>query len=291
MKLGKVLFVMLLVGSTVALGQAQGIPCERTAPSLSEPCKDEKATKVTNDKAAKQKAQQNWDKEIPPSTNSLGRPLLKNLAADQKAIWASPSRLRLQDATWLVPLGGLTAALFVTDRQFSKHLSNSPHRLDRSSKVSNLGAAALVGGAGGLYLWGKVTHDEHRRETGFLSGEALLNALAVNSLIQVAAGRERPFQGGGGGNFFQHGNSFPSNHAAAAWSVAGVIAHEYPGPLTKLLAYGLASAVSTSRITAKKHFPSDVLVGSAVGWFIGQQVYRAHHDPELGGVPGKPFQS
>jgi DNA-binding PadR family transcriptional regulator len=33
----------------------------------------------------------------------------------------------------------------------------------------------------------------------------------------------------------------------------------------------------------KEHFSSDVLVGSAVGWLIGYEVYRKHHDSELGG--------
>ena len=30
-------------------------------------------------------------------------------------------------------------------------------------------------------------------------------------------------------------------------------------------------------------FSSDVVIGSALGWYLGRQVYRAHHDPELGG--------
>jgi hypothetical protein len=221
--------------------------------------------------------------------NSLGLPLLKHIAQDQKAIWTSPSHLSFQDATWLVPLGGLTAGLLATDRETSRHLSNSPHRLDRSRTLSNFGAASLVGAAGGLYLWGKVTHDDHKRETGLLAGEALLNGLAVNTAIQLATGRERPSQDFGRGRFGQNGRSFPSNHAMAAWSIASVIAHEYPGPLTKVLAYGLASAVSASRVTGKEHFPSDVLVGSAIGWFVGQRVYRAHHDPELGGGSWETF--
>jgi len=52
-----------------------------------------------------------------------------------------------------------------------------------------------------------------------------------------------------------------------------------------LAAYGLASAVTLTRVTGKQHFPSDAFVGSAVGWYLGRQVYRAHHDPELGGGP------
>ncbi|MBI3404992.1 MAG: phosphatase PAP2 family protein, partial [Acidobacteria bacterium] len=116
-----------------------------------------------------------------------------------------------------------------------------------------------------------------------LAGEALLNSLALSTTIQYATGRARPLEGGGSGNFGRGGTSFPSNHAAAVWSLASVIAHEYPGPLTKILAYGMASAVSVSRVRAKEHFPSDVVIGSAIGWFVGQQVYRAHHNPGLRG--------
>src|SRR5206468_8999003 len=89
--------------------------------------------------------------------------------------------------------------------------------------------------------------------------------------------------GNGHGAFFRGGNSFPSEHSILAWSAAGVFAHEYPGPLTKLFAYGLASAVTLTRVTSNQHFASDAFVGSALGWYIGRQVYRAHHDPGLGG--------
>src|SRR5260370_37805736 len=47
----------------------------------------------------------------------------KRFLEDQKQIWTSPARLRFSDTDWLVPLSGITAGLFVTDRDFSKHLS------------------------------------------------------------------------------------------------------------------------------------------------------------------------
>src|SRR5579862_8439007 len=74
-----------------------------------------------------------------------------------------------------------------------------------------------------------------------------------------------------------------------AWSAASVIAHEYPGPLTEVLAYGAAAAISTSRVLAGQHFSSDVVVGSAIGWLIGREVYRLHHDPELCGGGWNPL--
>src|SRR5207302_3532535 len=66
-------------------------------------------------------------------------------------------------------------------------------------------------------------------------------------------------------------------------SVAGVVAHEYPGQLTKIFAYGLASVVDISRVKALQHFPSDVLVGTVIGNLVAQNIYSRHHDPELGG--------
>ena len=215
--------------------------------------------------------------------NSVGLHLLKNIAADQKALWIGPKNLRWVDADWLVPLGGTAAAMFATDTEYSKHLSNSPNRIKFSKNVSNYGLVSIVGIGGGLYLWGHLTHDDHKIETGILAGEAAIDSLVPIYGLKYAFGRERPLQDNYRGRFGQGGVSFPSEHAAAVWSIASVIAHEYPGPLTSLFVYGLASAVTASRINAKQHFPSDVLVGSAIGWLEGMYVYRKHHDPRIGG--------
>jgi Capsule assembly protein Wzi/PAP2 superfamily len=215
--------------------------------------------------------------------NSVGLHLLKNIAEDQKAVWIGPKNLHWVDANWLVPLGGAAAAMFVTDTEYSKHLSNSPNRIKYSKDLSNYGLASMVGIGGGMYVWGHLTHDDHKIETGILAGEAAIDSLTPVYAMKYAFGRERPLQDNYRGRFGQGGVSFPSDHAAAAWSIASVIAHEYPGPLTSIFVYGLASAVSASRITAKQHFPSDVLVGSAIGWLEGMYVYRKHHDPRVGG--------
>ncbi len=207
----------------------------------------------------------------------------KDFLLDQKQIWTSPSRIRFSDTEWLVPMAGVTAGLFVTDREFSRHLSHNPTTISHYKTYSTAGVGALVGGAAGMWLLSYTSHNEHWRETGFLAGEAALNSLVAVEAMKYSFGRERPFQRDSGGHFFQGGTSFPSEHVAAAWSVAGVIAHEYPGPLPKLFAYGLASFVSYSRIRGQQHFPSDVFIGSVLGNLIAQQVYTRHHNPELGG--------
>ena len=218
-----------------------------------------------------------------PDGNGAG--LFGRFLADQRAIWTGPAQIRFSDMTWLVPAGGLTAGLLVTDRDFSAHLSHDPNAMSHYNTLSNAGLAALIGGAGGLWLMGHASHNKHWKETGFLAGEASINSLVAVEALKYSLRRQRPFQGNGSGAFFQGGTSFPSEHAAAAWSVAGVIAHEYPGPFTKIVAYGLASLVDYSRIRSRQHFPSDVFVGGIMGNLIAQNIYSRHHDPELGGAP------
>jgi hypothetical protein len=210
--------------------------------------------------------------------------LVKDFVGDQKGIWTSPRRLSLDDTEWLVPFAGITAGLFVTDRQVSGHLAADIKTQQHYRSIATDGAFALAGVGGGLAVWSAFSHNEHQRETGFLSGEAAIDSLVVVEALKYGFQRERPYQGNGAGHFLSGGTSFPSEHAAAVWSIAGIIAHEYPGRLPRLFAYGLATTVSIARIRSRDHFPSDVLVGSAIGYLISQYVYSKHHDPELGGA-------
>jgi Capsule assembly protein Wzi/PAP2 superfamily len=273
--------IALAALESIALSFTCSARAQEQVSTVSERATDESGgAKVGSEKSA-----DNLEPILSPgeNENSVGLHLLKNIAEDQKALWIGPKSIRFDDADWLVPLGGATAAMLVTDTDLSKHLSNSPNRIKYSKDLSNYGLASIVGIGGGLYVLGHLTHDDHKIETGILAGEAAIDSLVPVYGMKYALGRERPLQGNYRGQFLQQGVSFPSEHAAAAWSIASVIAHEYPGPLTSLFAYGLASGISASRITAKQHFPSDVLIGSAIGWLEGMYVYRKHHNPELGG--------
>src|SRR6266850_4361431 len=121
----------------------------------------------------------------------------KRFLEDQQQIWTSPAKIRFSDTQWLVPLSGITAGLFVTDTDFSKHLSQNPTTISHYKTLSNAGMAALVGGAGGMWLLGHASHNEHWSETGFLAGEAALNSLVAVESFKYTLRRERPYQGDG----------------------------------------------------------------------------------------------
>jgi hypothetical protein len=220
---------------------------------------------------------------------------------DQKAIWMSPLHLKTRDAAWLAPLAAGTLAALATDHRILRHVGSSP--IPHSNSFGNYGVAALAGSAAALYFDGylrrsfgkdrgeyglgpSAAEDRlHRRESGWIAGEALVHSAIVNESLKLVFQRQRPNAGIDGSGTAARA-SFPSEHATAAWAVASVLAQEYPGPLTKLLVYGAASGISVSRITARQHYPSDVVVGSALGYLIGRYEYRAHHDPSLPGARG-----
>ncbi|HUJ94120.1 MAG TPA: capsule assembly Wzi family protein [Terriglobales bacterium] len=213
-------------------------------------------------------------------------PLMKHLANDQRWFWTRPLELKKPDVfKAFVPFAGFTGLLIASDSWIAKQVPDKPDQLNRSKTISDYGVYSLLGAAGGAYVWGHLTHNDHLIETGFLAGEAALNSTLAAYAFREMTQRPRPYQGNGNGSFFQGGTSFPSEHSAVAWSVASVVAHEYPGPVTKIMAYSLASAVTLTRVTSKQHFASDAFVGTALGWYFGRRVYRAHHDPEIGGAP------
>lgn len=210
-----------------------------------------------------------------------------NVLRDQKNIWSSPFKARIQDLNWIVPIAGVTAGLINADAELSSRIDTTGTFARHAGTISNAGVALALGGAGGLYLLGKFKTDDRQREAGTLGIEAGADSLIVTEALKLVARRERPTNGTGQGRFFKNGSllnsSFPSAHAMITWSVASAISHEYPGRLTQAFTYGTATVVSLARVYGKDHFPSDVLVGGIAGWLIGREVYASHHDPEIPG--------
>jgi hypothetical protein len=210
-----------------------------------------------------------------------------NLLKDQGAIWSSPARIRDKDFGYLVPLGLMVTVAMTTDHQvMSEKVSQDKSFNDKNTKASNVLVSPFIAAPIVMYGAGHLAHSDHARETGILTGEALVDSLVVEQGMKLIFLRERPTVDGTRGKFFQTSvgvdGSFPSNHSMLAWSSAAVLADEYPSRLNTLAFYGVATGVSLTRVLGQQHFPSDVLVGSAFGWMIGHYVFKKHHrwDPE-----------
>jgi len=215
-------------------------------------------------------------------TPSLEKQFFKNILRDQKAIWTTPLSLHKADAKWMIPSGIGAMALFTTDRITGDEIAEFDH-LSKASRIlsypgSTYGVAAV---ASSFYLFGRRKHDERARETGILIAEGAIDSVIVVSALQATTQRARPQTGRERSEFFDGGSSFPSGHSAQAWTMATIVANEYHDNRTvQIAAYGIASAVSVARFTGGKHYISDVLVGSVLGYGIGKYVYSAHHRKE-----------
>jgi len=207
------------------------------------------------------------------------RYFLKHLALDQKAIWTSPAHIQPNDFKWLVPSSGIAAGLFVTDPDSSFGMAS--YDPNTWKEVSNYGLYAALGSTAAMYAWGHLTNNDRARETGVLATEAMLGVLPMQYAIRGATGRLRPFQSNYQNDFFDGGNSFPSNHAAVAFAFASIVAHEYPNIYAQLGAYGLATGISLARVAASQHFLSDAFIGGLIGYQVGRQVYRTRHNPQI----------
>jgi len=202
-----------------------------------------------------------------------------DLSKNQACIWTTPVRLHENSNLKLfVPWAGASAALIVTDSAVMRAVPTGS--ASTAKTISDVGLVTELGIGGAFYLTGLAKSNPHLRETGWLAGEAVANGMAVNLVSQRITRRNRPNSVERPGEWFQGGSAFPSDHAMASWAAATVIAHEYPGWFTKTVAYGTAATVSVTRVLSREHSPSDVFVGSSLGFLIGRYVYYSHHPDE-----------
>ncbi len=199
---------------------------------------------------------------------------------DQEELWAAPFKKSSLKWDAMVLVG--TGALIATDRQTVPDVSQ--HTIDVSSNISNAAIYGTGTVAGSIWIAGLISDNPHQKETGLLTLEALTDAMPIYTVLQVVAGRERPGEGTGNGRFLQKhwiDGSFPAGHAMFAWTMATVVAHEYPRWWVKALLYSAATTVSVTRFTAHDHFAADTFVGTALGYFIGRHIFHAHCNAEF----------
>jgi membrane-associated phospholipid phosphatase len=206
---------------------------------------------------------------------------------DQAGIYTAP--FHRSELKWVIGLPVVTLGLIAIDKHASGGLSRNG--TNASTDISDVGLFTTAGAVGVFLLDGESRGDSHALETGILGAEAMANSGVVYAALQLITERQRPLQGTGRGKFFQTGgldNSFPSGHTIITWTAASTIAHEYPKPWVEWLAYGTATAVSVTRFTSLQHFPSDVEVGSTIGYLIGRHIFHEHCKAGLSPICKKP---
>ena len=201
---------------------------------------------------------------------------------DQKELWLFPTQLA-RGRHWVptIAIIGVTGALIAADPHIEPHLRNNPAFEETSEIFSTTNTGIVeIGVPAAIYLTGLLRHDSYTERTAILAGEAYLDSAIPHVVIKLISRRLRPSAVPANRDFrdtfFQSkvgilgkGSSFPSGHAAAAFSVGTVIARRYGShKWVPWVAYGVAGLISFSRVPDLAHFPSDVFLGAALGYTI-----------------------
>ncbi len=205
------------------------------------------------------------------------RDVASDLACQQLRIWTFPKQLRHRNV--LLPtlaVAGATAALVLSDHS----VANSFRGTNTFASFNNVFASnrtknGIIAAPIAFYGLGLVRRDRYAQQTAIEAGEALLQAELVTQALKAIT--QRPGPGGFAPTAYNRGTwfsgqsgAFPSSHSAGAFAVASVFARRYRDhKWVPYVAYGSASLIAFSTLTLVGHYPSEVFLGSAIGFSIG----------------------
>jgi hypothetical protein len=188
--------------------------------------------------------------------------------------------VRPRNLAWELPTAAATVLLIKTADIPTADAIKSRSLVSASDRATNAGIGVELAAGALAFADGCHSGDAHLREASFTALAATGEAGLVDLGMKLAFDRQFPAGPGqhSTGDFWGGGRSFPSGHSATSFAFASAIAHEYPHKRwLKWGAYGLATGISVLRVPAKHHFPSDIVIGGALGYVIG--AYAAEHGP------------
>ena len=213
------------------------------------------------------------------------RQLPHNILADQRDIWLFPIKLGKGEHVWpAIAIVGVTAGAVASDPYSAPPFRNTTDFSGFNRVFSSTNAGAFIAAVpAAMYGIGWIRKDSYAQETALLAGEAFADGYLLDLPFKAITGRRAPVNYTGNGpysdSFFNgthnpfHSGGFYSGHTVEAMSVATVIARRYRSHRwVPFVSYGLAGAISFSRISRSNHFPGDVFFGGAMGFVIARYV-------------------
>lgn len=176
--------------------------------------------------------------------------------------------------------GALLGASFAADRGVRSYFKKHRTRFYRhyANFSNNFGYGYFMfPGASLLAAYGYYTEDSKLLNASLTSIESGITAGLITEVIKSSIGRERPygtndpfkFKPFKGGELY---HSFPSGHSVIAWSMITPFAVYYSEPIL----YAIPISVNFARIYKNKHWLSDTVFSSGLGFAVGYFFSERH---------------
>jgi membrane-associated phospholipid phosphatase len=214
----------------------------------------------------------------------LNKAYFKSYWYDTKSFVVSPAKWRAKHWIAFGAVAGAGVLAYTQDERIQQYfVGHQSETADNFSKYifEPYGRFAPVI-IGGLYLGGRFAKDNRLAGTSLTAAKAFVVSAVAAGIVKQLTHRHRPYQD----DIPDHANwdgpfssieytSFPSGHATSAFSMATVYAMEYRSTvLVPVLAYTLATGTAVSRLYDNKHWASDVVIGSALGFVTGRFMWK-----------------
>ena len=218
----------------------------------------------------------------PMANSQLSKSYLKSYWNSGLTVLAQPLYFDWKDWTVFGGLAAATTLAFVyddeiyglVDRTFGdNHSENISKYTDVfGEEYFILPSVALT------YAIGSIGEDSRLRNLSLAALQSFVYAEVASAGLKVLTCRERPAANSqqwlGPFATFES-TAFPSGHAMRAFSFATTVAGFYPDKKwVGIVSYSLATMTSIGRVISKEHWASDVIVGAALGYFIGRGVVK-----------------
>jgi len=204
---------------------------------------------------------------------------LKNFFKVGGDVFTAPKNFEIKDWVIFSSTLGLTASSFLIDNEIKSFALNNQgsfndalFEIDKYYHVESIAISIA-----GIYSYGLIAKDNDVRNLALQLTEATMYASLINLAAKFIVGRARPYMNTTNTDFepfnftWEH-SSIPSGHTTLSFAYSTVMADVYNNFFWKFGWFTAAALVGYARIYHNAHWFSDVILGGAIGYFVGKFV-------------------
>ncbi len=224
------------------------------------------------------------------------------VADDIVHVVSAPLRFGTEDGLRLFALSAITSGFvaFLDEPIDDEFIERDDFYVDAGVALAEIGDVydrissplVVVGLAAPMLTAGLLFEDPKLLTTTRLMVESFLVAGAITFFGKRILGRSRPYVNAGAHDFdpfrspsTKASRSMPSGHTTSAFATMTVLAKQYRQWWIRVPAYTIAVSVALQRIESRSHWGSDVILGGAIGYWVGHTLVnkgrQAHRKTSL----------